>query len=838
MNRLKDHSLLRYLTDWKVSWFIFKGVILIGVIWVLVLPHVFNEGKIPLWPAYGLIGLGMLGDIALAIVLRKSEKTDRQFLLDFVQSLAQQEMHELYMSLSGLVQGDLTHRMKVTTLPLRVKGQSQSLSVELNDILNHLTECARTYNWITDEPCQRLFYIGTDSFQDGQIAGQAMSKLVKQSGRVIIAGAFNQDNLVLRKSGFLDRFIVLSPSVHVDVIDCSESRVKYFENEFTSYVNHYSDLVGCYATDMETLQRVIELLKKSGKEGQVKIISHDLTDQNARLIKSGTLTAVISQNPFAQGYDTVMHLYNYLIEKWQPPQQRLLIQADVVSAENLENFWKIGHGAVFSSQMLALRPQPVVAQYGKQLKIALVPLPFPFSNQIKEGVIACEKIFAVRQVKIDWLVPPLAQTNQTVAAAVYAPFLEEVAQQGYDAIGVAVADSELIPCINRLIKRGIAVATFNAETGSLRELMTMLIERAAILINAGQGLSQSAHTTQEAMNQIAQMIQQITTAVNSEAVEMNQANTRVQNIAVSINQINQGAKKQAEAAEKAVITSAHISEAVQTTTRAIERVNQAAVKAMQIARDGTLSIRQTLDQMTEIKGSMETSTSAIQLMDTYSKQIGAIVGTIQDIAEQTNLLALNAAIEAARAGEEGRGFAVVAAEVRKLAEKSADASKEISDIVRNTQKGIVETIKTMQITTDQIQTGSEMAFRSGDALKQLLSSSSEMNNEAAAAEKVDKDMVHLMETLNSEIERVSVVIGENYNSTRDIEQHTHAVLNVIESVAALSEENAASIQEISASTEEVNAQMNDMSQSVLSLTAIANELQVSTNHFNVKSRMS
>ncbi len=94
---------------------------------------------------------------------------------------------------------------------------------------------------------------------------------------------------------------------------------------------------------------------------------------------------------------------------------------------------------------------------------------------------------------------------------------------------------------------------------------------------------------------------------------------------------------------------------------------------------------QTIEGMNRIAQVVQESAKTIQELAKSSDQIGEIIGVIDDIADQTNLLALNAAIEAARAGEQGRGFAVVADEVRKLAERTTKATKEITDMIKGIQ---------------------------------------------------------------------------------------------------------------------------------------------------------
>ncbi|MHC1781467.1 MAG: methyl-accepting chemotaxis protein [Anaerolineaceae bacterium] len=792
-----------------------------------------------LWIGRVLITAALLGALFFTRFIGQKKDSDSHSgeLLTLGETLAQKDAPTLAAALTALTQGDLTRRVQINARAVELHGQQNHLLMTFNHILKSLEECARSYNWITDASCDRLFYVGTDSFQEGQLAGEAMGEATGGRGKIIITGPFIQDNLVLRKNGFLNTITEKYPGLEVlQVVDRGAMGEEEFNTELTNLIKSNNDLVGCYAAELESLMVLLEVLRKTGKLKTIKTISHDLTENIAAGINSAEITANITQEPFIQGYDTVIHLFNHLAAGWKPTTPRLLITPRIVSRDNLPDHWKMGKGAVQSQDMLDQRPKPVDVKLAKTLKIAMVtPIDVSFFDQVKSGVQTAARELQTLGAQVDWLIPQDPQTpkGQMVPAAFCAKFMEDLRAKGYDAVGYCMADAALIPIVNKLAADGFPVASFNSDPGSLRGLMTLMINRAEQLMAASRELDESSRTAKEATDQVTNMINQITTAATDEAGMMGKANNSVQNIARAIQQIVRGAEDQSQAAEKAVAASGRISSAVDSTTSAIQSVTVSAAESARIANSGAQAVRQTLTQMESIQEAVETSSGTINTMQKYSEEIGAIVGTIQDISEQTNLLALNAAIEAARAGEAGRGFAVVAQEVRKLAEMSSTATKEIGGIVRNTQQNIAETVHSMQVATERVQEGSNLAAVSGNALEQLQKSAGDMQSQAEGAQQANDEMVRTMGDLNAAIEQVSAVIEENYAVTRDISEHAKETIEIIEMVAAYSEQNSAATQEISTSTEEVSSRVAEMKDSAAMLAEISKELQVSMVRFKL-----
>ncbi|MBI3584699.1 MAG: methyl-accepting chemotaxis protein, partial [Nitrospinae bacterium] len=221
-----------------------------------------------------------------------------------------------------------------------------------------------------------------------------------------------------------------------------------------------------------------------------------------------------------------------------------------------------------------------------------------------------------------------------------------------------------------------------------------------------------------------------------------------------------GAEKQNVQAAQIATSMGEMSSTVIEVAKNSSDAASSAKAAMEAADDGGKKVEATVEGMNRISSSVEESAKAIEELGRSSDQIGKIVAVIDDIADQTNLLALNAAIEAARAGEQGRGFAVVADEVRKLAERTTKATKEIAGMVKTMQSGMSEVVKSMEDGTKEVKRGVGLANSAGESLSRivkLVQSVTEMINQIATA---TEEQSSATEEISSNIEDISKVSKE------------------------------------------------------------------------------
>jgi methyl-accepting chemotaxis protein len=213
------------------------------------------------------------------------------------------------------------------------------------------------------------------------------------------------------------------------------------------------------------------------------------------------------------------------------------------------------------------------------------------------------------------------------------------------------------------------------------------------------------------------------------------------------------------------------------------RAAEASQLAVKTAIEGGEILKETIGSMGQISDSVSSTANSVRSLGSRSKQIGAIVGTIEEIADQTNLLALNAAIEAARAGEQGRGFAVVADEVRALAERTTVATREIGEMINTIQKETQIAVKTMEEGVSVVREGTEKAEQSGRALNEIIGQVSGVNDQ---------------------INQISTAAEEQTATTREISGNMHRISSFIGEVSKGNAENLVAIMELQAVVKELH----------------------------------
>ncbi|MFG0249603.1 MAG: methyl-accepting chemotaxis protein [Phycisphaeraceae bacterium JB051] len=262
-------------------------------------------------------------------------------------------------------------------------------------------------------------------------------------------------------------------------------------------------------------------------------------------------------------------------------------------------------------------------------------------------------------------------------------------------------------------------------------------------------------------------IGQLTTSVNKMSHALQ---TLITEVTSATNEVAGAATEIAASSEQMAAGMTQQSDQVSQISSAVEQMNASVVEvarkssdaasnaseAGSVADEGGRVVGSTIEGMHSIREAVKSSADSVTMLGRRGEQIGEIIEVINDIADQTNLLALNAAIEAARAGEHGRGFAVVADEVRKLADRTTKATKEIAESITAIQDETTQAVDRMNTGTEEVKTGVDRATAAGESLKQIVQQASTVaqmvQSIAAAAEEqsaASEQITHSIETISA-----------------------------------------------------------------------------------------
>jgi methyl-accepting chemotaxis protein len=441
-------------------------------------------------------------------------------------------------------------------------------------------------------------------------------------------------------------------------------------------------------------------------------------------------------------------------------------------------------------------------------------------------------------VKLYTLILLIVSGAAIIIAALFAFFLSRSISRGINQVNRALkkmAGGDLTEKVDVISNDeiGAMVKSYNEMQGYLNKLVAQLKSSSSQLSAASAQLAAAANQSSQSTQQVANSSQQMAKGAQEQSINAQGTSKSIEKLNEIINQLSRGAQEQSACVQQAVSSITSVSETISRVATSADLAAKGSKQAADSAIIGAEKSKKTLSGMDKIKTSTSKVAQKIEELGTRSSEIGKIVAVIDDIAAQTNLLALNAAIEAARAGDQGRGFAVVSDEVRKLAERTAAATKEIADLISSVQKGVNETIKLTAGNTEAVLEGYTMAVQAGESLEQILKASNDVNTRideiSAKAQQVNVAANDLVKV----IDNVGNISEQNSTATKQMTASAGEVSKSIETVAGIAEENSAATEEVSASAEEMSAQVEEIVASSQTLKDMASILEQSITIFKV-----
>lgn len=262
----------------------------------------------------------------------------------------------------------------------------------------------------------------------------------------------------------------------------------------------------------------------------------------------------------------------------------------------------------------------------------------------------------------------------------------------------------------------------------------------------------------DSINYAIEALRELVTTINDSAIQLEGATKQTQGAAAHMAKASSAQSRQISSASESV---ADMAASIEEVSGNSERCSDVARHSVDIAHKGGDAVRRTIDGMNAIRETIQETSKRIKRLGESSQEIGNIVELINDIAEQTNILALNASIQASMAGEAGRGFAVVADEVQRLAERAANATKQIEVLVRTIQTDTNEAVVSMERSTTDVVGGALLAENAGAALEEI--------------EQVSNQIASLVQNISASARQQAVASGnisKNMQVVREISTQT------------------------------------------------------------------
>ncbi len=352
------------------------------------------------------------------------------------------------------------------------------------------------------------------------------------------------------------------------------------------------------------------------------------------------------------------------------------------------------------------------------------------SKTLRDVLASSDRLGALRQSmeQLDVLVGQLPV--EVVATAASAPSsLSSLVVTGLLAVAVALALA-MVWIYRRVADTRRAAAQQTAQSERNQQAILTLLDEMSSL--ADGDLTVHATVTEDITGAIADSInyaiealRELVTTINESAILVDGAAKQTEGSARQLAAASEAQSKQIESASRAIN---RMASSIEEVSGNAERSSDVARHSVDVAHKGGDAVRRTIEGMNAIRETIQETSKRIKRLGESSQEIGNIVELINDIADQTNILALNAAIQASMAGEAGRGFAVVADEVQRLAERSANATKQIEFLVRTIQADTNEAIVSMERSTTDVVGGALLAENAGAALEEI----EQVSNQIAA----------------------------------------------------------------------------------------------------------
>ena len=374
---------------------------------------------------------------------------------------------------------------------------------------------------------------------------------------------------------------------------------------------------------------------------------------------------------------------------------------------------------------------------------------------------------ALMYILVRYVVSSLRQTVQYAELVASGRLNQDLTVRGTDEVGqLADALRSMVANLREMISTSERRAAEAREQGELAR---------AAAEEAEQSRQAADQARREGMREVAARF----------SVIIDELTGHVANLRARVGEASDGASRQQEQSGESARSMERMNETVRDVASSADAASERAELAKNMAETGARDVREVVRSIGEVSGSANKLKETLSALGAQAEGIGQVMGVITDIADQTNLLALNAAIEAARAGEAGRGFAVVADEVRKLAEKTMQATTKVGEAVKAIQSGTRNNLQMMDATAAIVDRSTELASNAGDSLGKIVETVEDSAAQVHNIARASGVQSGISSTITQHIDSVNAIADNTVTLMAEAESDLASVLETADKLSAL-----------------------------------------------------